>query len=82
MKFQKGDLITCKEGTIPIWVKPGKTYEVLGFEIQPPEPGNKCYRDCGHPMHDPKPEMVFVIVDGEKGRCTIYEGCFELDYYE
>lgn len=76
MKFKVGDLITCKQGTIRIWVTPGTTYKVLGHYIQPPQPGDICYRNCGHAMHDPKPEMVFVQVQGNHGKCLIYEGCF------
>lgn len=76
MKFKVGDLITCKQGTIDIWVTPGKNYKVLGHKIHPAEPGNICYRNCGHAMHDPKPEMVFVKVKGKLGKCHIYEGCF------
>lgn len=76
MKFKIGDKIVCKRGSIGIWVTPGKTYEVLGHEIAPPEPGTSCYKNCGHPMHDPRPERVFVKVNGNLGLCTIFEGCF------
>jgi|SRR5665213_430365 len=76
MMFQVGELITCKPGGLDIWVKSGKTYKVLGHYIQPAEPANPCYRNCGHSMHDAKPQMVCVIVMGEKGKCSIWEGCF------
>lgn len=76
MKFKVGDKVKCKAGTILIWVTPGKVYEVLSMYTNPPQPGNVCYRNCGHPMHDPKPAMTFIEVIGNKGKCSIYEGCF------
>ena len=80
MGFKIGDKIKCNLNVIPIWVKPGKIYEVFGTETTPAEPFPRpCYRNCGHPMHNAKPERHFVIIDGELGkRATIFEGCFKL----
>jgi hypothetical protein len=78
-RFKVGDIVkvASRPDSVQIWVKCGKEYEVLGIERTPPEPANKCYRDCGHPMHDEKPEKFYVKLNGEMGLCTIWEGCFE-----
>lgn len=78
-KFKIGDKIRAKLGGVDIWVQPGKIYIVKDVVIEPAAPGNLCYRNCGHSMHDPKPERYYPVVDGELGKpATIWEECFEL----
>lgn len=83
MKFQIGDIVRANNDVIDIWIKPGKEYTVLDYITYPPEPGSICYRNCGHPMHDPKPARHCIVIDGEKpgmdgNKCHIWDGCFSL----
>ena|ERR1700679_294931 len=76
--FKVGDKVKCKHGGLDIWVYGGNIYEVLCIVVEPPTAGDKCYRNCGHPMHDPKPERIFITVNAETGRrATILDECFE-----
>ncbi len=79
-KFKIGDTVRVRTdiGVIDIWVKPGKEYVVRDIVVTPAEPADKCYRNCGDPMHDPKPKKYWLVVDGQLGKpATIFEGCFE-----
>lgn len=77
-KFKVGDKVICKKGTIDIWVEPGKKYEVLDIKYEPSRPGDICYRNCGHKMHDPTPERYFLVVKGKLIEpVTIFDGCFK-----
>ena len=79
-KFKIGQTVRVRTdtGVIDIWVKPGKEYVVRDIVVTPAEPGDKCYRNCGHSMHEPKPEKYWLVVDGELDKpATILEYCFE-----
>jgi hypothetical protein len=87
MKFKVGDKVRVKPGGLGIWIKTGKTYEVLGTLTEPGEPPKRMKRyvppgvevDCDCDMcTKPKPERHFVIVKNEFGKEGQYfEGCFE-----
>jgi len=75
-----GDLVKVKNipGFIDIWVTPGEEYKLLKLVKEPAIEGSQCYRNCGHPMHAPKPERTFFVVIGNFGKeATILSDCFE-----